>query len=499
MAAELDALVGDVSPRRAVHGVFESGKGRVQPTDPSTPSSAGVVQAAVPRTVSPAQRATAAFTTAAGTTAAGITSPGITSPGTVADPGTTSAQTRVPGEQRSYRPPPPSSFGGVLEDTLSDHEAQQTEGAGPWGDVVEAPEKPSRLPAASTEGAPPPNHGIARTQVAQAAAPAHDVVGTLGGVGEMAARDVVSVGPRRHLASSGALEVRPYAEAPASAAMARVASARVPAVTNAMGASDLSAASSRASTDSMVGAYSSELLPPQATPPWRSHRLALAVTAGVVGTLVAGLVVGPGWLMDVLGRVSAAPTASEVSAAEVASSGEASRRGHGALTINVHVPDAQVLRYVGRGPLTIADLPTGVAHEFVAFEKGYRATRALLPAATDWEASGESLRSELALQLAPTEDSGERVGVSLMPERVGEASGRYGELRIVSNPRGAKVYQLIGFAPKVRVRGIRTDQAHELLIVRDGYAPEKLVIGPSDWAQGEEGPTAELDVQLEPK
>lgn len=503
MAAELDELVGDVTPPRRVQGVFGSAAGRAATV---SPSSAGMVRAE-------------AFSTASGTTAAGITAAGTTAPGnvpaasaapvpagssTVSVQGAASASqpmtppfgavvdqaagsaTRAdvrPDAQRSYRPPPPSRFDQVLEDTLSDHEPHASGEA-------------SSVKRSAAETATTPTGLGARAQSA---------AGTLGGVGEMASADEALDGPKHRPSLSGGLHVRPYADEGAlSAAHGRAShggGGTLPQQPPSGSVHDV-AAPSLGAAGRDAGLRRAFAMGRAPLP--RSRRLAVAVTAGIVGTLVAGLVVGPGWLMDVLGRVSASQTASEISAAEVAPQDAAPSRGQGELTIDVQVPDAQVLRYVGRGPVTIADLPTGVAHEFVAFHPGHRATRALVPADAEWEPVGQlpqaqPLRSELALQLAPTEDTGMRVGASLMPERVGEASGQHGALRIVSNPRGAKIYQLIGFAPRVRVRGIRTDAAHELLIVRDGYSPEKVVIGPSDWVTGERGPTAQIDVRLEPK
>ncbi|MDB4977609.1 MAG: Basic proline-rich protein, partial [Myxococcaceae bacterium] len=154
----------------------------------------------------------------------------------------------------------------------------------------------------------------------------------------------------------------------------------------------------------------------------------------------------------------------------------------GDLSVHVSLPNAQVLRFVGRAPVTVPDLPVGVAHEFVATAEGFRPSRVLVPANADWEATAEGARYEAALQLAPLELSGDgrsqrdvrdpslELGPSKLDAQAG-AAARLGAVRVVTTPHGARVYQLVGFSPDVKVQDVPLAEPQELLVYREGYVP----------------------------
>lgn len=185
----------------------------------------------------------------------------------------------------------------------------------------------------------------------------------------------------------------------------------------------------------------------------------------------------------------------------------------GDLVVHVAQPNAQVLRFVGRAPATVEGLPVGVAHEFVATAEGHRPSRVLVPSDADWEATPEGALYELALQLDPIDSSGrapspseakraatDNSALELGPSRLSsqdvKPSTRRGSIRLVATPRGARVYQLIGFSPDVTVQDLPLDQPQELLIYREGYAPQVRSLAESDFEAKNGRRVAELRVDL---
>lgn len=172
----------------------------------------------------------------------------------------------------------------------------------------------------------------------------------------------------------------------------------------------------------------------------------------------------------------------------------------GELVVRVTPERAQVFRFVGRGPATVPHLPVGVAHEFVAILDGAKPTRALIPPSGEWESLPEGPRYELAMQLA--EQAAPSVtldlGDTLLPKNVGAPTGTLGSARIVTTPRGAKVYQLIGFAPEVRVEDLPLDGTEELLVYLPGHAHVVRVVTPSDFHERDGRRVAQIDIALTP-
>jgi hypothetical protein len=180
---------------------------------------------------------------------------------------------------------------------------------------------------------------------------------------------------------------------------------------------------------------------------------------------------------------------------------DAQRGRFGHLTVHVEPERAQVLRYVGRGPATAEHLPVGVAHEFVATAEGRLPSRAVIPPDAEWM-EGDDPRYELAMQTGEASRHARELdlGASKLPKDMGRSDGALGSVRVITNPPGAKVYHLIGFAPEVEVRDLDTTAALELLIYAEGHEPERMVVGPSDWEPSDDGPpTAQLRLTLEPR
>jgi hypothetical protein len=175
------------------------------------------------------------------------------------------------------------------------------------------------------------------------------------------------------------------------------------------------------------------------------------------------------------------------------------RPAAGDLVVRVATERAQVLRFVGRGPVSVPHLPLGVAHEFVGVSDAARPARLLVPKDAEWEGTPDGPRYEAAMQLGTAGVLGTiGLGETLLPQDVGTPSEKLGTVRIVTTPRGAKVYQLIGFAPEAHVEALPLESTQELLIYRKGYAPELRVVAPSDYLERGGKKVAELDVTLSP-
>ncbi|RLB54374.1 MAG: hypothetical protein DRJ42_09360 [Deltaproteobacteria bacterium] len=174
---------------------------------------------------------------------------------------------------------------------------------------------------------------------------------------------------------------------------------------------------------------------------------------------------------------------------------------YGVLTVDATPAEAQVFRYVGRGPAIAAELPVGVAHEFLVIPEGKAPTRAVVPADAIYEATDDGPLYELPVQGSVDDMAFEDLvlGDTQLPrDALGSPSGETGRVRVVTAPREAKVYQLIGFAPSVRIENQRTDQPVELLVWAEGHQAQRVLLGPSDWTDeaGERG--ADISVELVP-
>ena len=169
----------------------------------------------------------------------------------------------------------------------------------------------------------------------------------------------------------------------------------------------------------------------------------------------------------------------------------------GDLVVRVDTERAQILRRVGNGPVVVDHLPVGVAHEFVAVFAGYAPSRVVVPSDADWERTDGGLAYEVALQLSPAERADVYgLGPSQMPREGGRAPAGLGSIRIVTTPRGATVYQLIGFAPKAEVTDLPIDAPQELLVYKEGFSPKRREVGSEDYVERDGRTVAEVTVEL---
>ena len=216
-------------------------------------------------------------------------------------------------------------------------------------------------------------------------------------------------------------------------------------------------------------------------------------TTAALGLLLAYFALGRDQARSALGllpREAPQPTAAKAPAKE--------KRAYGDLRVNSQPAQAQVLLLLGKGPALATDIPLGVAQEFVALAPGYAPTRALLPADAQWDELDGQPRYELAMQakaLAPNKKV-PPLGATLLPHSVGAPQGRLGSVRVVTTPRGADVYQLIGFTPDVRVENLPLDRAYDVLVYLEGRPPLARHIEPADFRDEAGKRVADLKMDL---
>lgn len=224
----------------------------------------------------------------------------------------------------------------------------------------------------------------------------------------------------------------------------------------------------------------------------------LAFLALVTATAAALAVMRPDLVDRALGR----PPAPAPEPGPTEADRERMLREHrgrfGTLVVTASPPRAQVLMFVGRGPALARELPVGVALEFVAIADGRAPTRALVPADATWEEVDGRPRYELAMQTGSEPMEELALGETTLPRDVGTPSGALGDVRVITNPPGAKVYVVVGFAPDVTVENVRTDEAIELLVYAEGKPIRRLLVGPSDWVEASDGSKrAEVSVAVD--
>lgn len=173
---------------------------------------------------------------------------------------------------------------------------------------------------------------------------------------------------------------------------------------------------------------------------------------------------------------------------------------YGDLVITSTPDRAQVFLFAGRGPAIVDKLPVGVAHELLAIADGRTPTRAVVPADAAWEDTPEGPRYELAMQTGEAEVAPEHwdFGPTRLPSAGGTPSSERGNVRVVTSPPGARVYQLIGFTPGARIDNVLLGEPLEALVYLPGHAVERVTIAPDMFVSLGDKPIAQVDVALRP-
>lgn len=157
-------------------------------------------------------------------------------------------------------------------------------------------------------------------------------------------------------------------------------------------------------------------------------------------------------------------------------------------------PDAEILLRVGKAPVDMASLPVGTRIEFVATAEGHVPKRAVIPAQVAWDRGPDKKpRYELALELVP---SRARPGTDdpWPPSEPGTQVGGRGEpgnVHIVSTPRAADIWLLIGLGPEARYQPLPCDADADILVAH-GTSRLKLHAAAKDLAAAPEGPDAQV-------
>jgi len=218
----------------------------------------------------------------------------------------------------------------------------------------------------------------------------------------------------------------------------------------------------------------------------------LLALSGMIGG--AYLVLGKDKIRSLLGAAAVAPTEATVPKSTVAAP------KYGDLVITSTPDRAQVFLFAGRGPAIVEKLPVGVAHELLAIADGRTPTRAVVPADAAWEDTPEGPRYELAMQTGEGEVSPDQwdFGPSRLPTASGVPSTERGNVRVVTSPPGARVYQLIGFTPGARIDNVLLGEPLEALVYLPGHIIERVTVDRSMFMSLGDKPIAQVDVVLKP-
>ncbi len=163
-------------------------------------------------------------------------------------------------------------------------------------------------------------------------------------------------------------------------------------------------------------------------------------------------------------------------------------RCRGALVITDVPPRAEVLVRQGQAPVDVERMPIGTRLEFVATAEGFAPRRTVVPTGATWDNGPDGKpRFEVAVQLDPSKTKpgpsaitlGEAWPVGEPGTQVG-GSGPPGTVHIVSTPRGAEVWLLVGAAPTATIDPIRCDSDTDILIAGPTTLRKRLHVTAAD-------------------
>ena len=162
---------------------------------------------------------------------------------------------------------------------------------------------------------------------------------------------------------------------------------------------------------------------------------------------------------------------------------------------------AQVLLFVGKGPVVDVVLHLGVSEEFVAVAPSRKPARYLLP--EDWRpmGKGRAARYELPLQTLPARRRRDAwaLGPTLLRKRPPPISETWPTARVhIVTDEAASVYRMMGTTPGVVMKNVPLQSDTRLLVHRRGYRPREITLAPSSFKRTKQGRLAALDVRLKP-
>jgi hypothetical protein len=147
-------------------------------------------------------------------------------------------------------------------------------------------------------------------------------------------------------------------------------------------------------------------------------------------------------------------------------------------------PGAEVLWRVGQAPTDVERMPVGRL-EFVATAEGHAPKRAVVPAGASWDTGADGKpRFELAVQLDPAKKPG--VVEPWPPGEPGTSvggNGAPGTVHLVTTPRGAEVWLLVGLGPEARVERLKCESEVDVLVAGPGAFRKRLHASADDIAK----------------
>jgi hypothetical protein len=226
-------------------------------------------------------------------------------------------------------------------------------------------------------------------------------------------------------------------------------------------------------------------------------RLALGLLAITLGLAGAYFVLGKDGSRKLLGLSPEAPAASAETAKPAP---QPAQPRYGELRVSSSPARAQVLLLIGKAPAVVRGLPVGLAHELIAVSEDRSPARGIVPSDAAWTEENGELKYELALQLGELKkNSYQDLGSTRLPQTAGTPTGAAGNVRVITAPPGASVYQLIGFTPDVRVENLDVQEPAELLVYLAGYEPQRVTLTEGTYKLEEGKLVADLEIALQSK
>jgi hypothetical protein len=161
-------------------------------------------------------------------------------------------------------------------------------------------------------------------------------------------------------------------------------------------------------------------------------------------------------------------------------------RCRGMLTIADVPPSAEVLMRLGQAPVDIERMPVGARLEFIATAEGFAPKRSIIPSGATWDAGPDGKpRYELSVQLEPSrvKPGATDPWPAGQPGTVVGGKGAPGTVHVVSAPRAAEVWLLVGAAPEATIDPIKCEQDVEILVAGPTSLRRRLKVTAADIAK----------------
>lgn len=165
----------------------------------------------------------------------------------------------------------------------------------------------------------------------------------------------------------------------------------------------------------------------------------------------------------------------------------------GTLSVTFDEQPAAVWLFVGRGPVVASALRTQTSHRFAAFSGENLAVGEVARTARYHDG-----RYELALQPAsdlPIEGFFAELEKDSSFAPAARPTSELAEVRVVTNPPGAKVFRFMGYGRRVMIANVPVDAGAELLLWSKSGDKRRVLVGPSDWDHIGDTYTASVDVR----